>query len=56
MSFELGDRVQLKSGGPVMTVTIIGQNSNVQCTWFATVDASQPSTCYFPPTALKKIG
>jgi len=32
MPFNVGDVVQLKSGGPLMTVTGVG--SNITCTWF----------------------
>jgi uncharacterized protein YodC (DUF2158 family) len=38
MAFKIGDVVQLKGGGPVMTVTHIGRETdgsqNVTCTWF----------------------
>lgn len=34
MSFEVGDTVILKSGGPVMTVTYVGREGKVDCTWF----------------------
>ncbi|GAB3741825.1 YodC family protein [Spirosoma lituiforme] len=35
--FKLGDLVQLKSGGPIMTVSKLidsVQNSSVECVWF----------------------
>ena len=36
--FKAGDQVQLKSGGPTMTVTIVGENQygrkKVFCQWF----------------------
>jgi uncharacterized protein YodC (DUF2158 family) len=38
MSFKVGDVVQLKSGGPLMTVVGFGADANgnqrVNCTWF----------------------
>jgi uncharacterized protein YodC (DUF2158 family) len=33
-SFKPGDLVQLKSGGPVMTVNAIMSVERLQCTWF----------------------
>jgi uncharacterized protein YodC (DUF2158 family) len=33
MAYEVGDTVQLKSGGPAMTVVGL-QNGKVQCMWF----------------------
>lgn len=53
---NLGDRVTLKSGGPNMTVTSVGQNGTVQCTWFPKMDSDTPSQSYFPVEALKKNG
>ena len=29
-----GDTVQLKSGGPVMTIRRVGDNGQVVCNWF----------------------
>jgi uncharacterized protein YodC (DUF2158 family) len=38
MAFEIGNVVQLRGGGPIMTVTHLGKNQdgsqNVTCTWF----------------------
>lgn len=38
MSFKVGDVVQMKSGGPIMTVVGFGADANgnqrVNCTWF----------------------
>ena len=33
--FEIGDIVQLKSGGPGMTVQAILSNGHYKCQWFA---------------------
>lgn len=34
MPFSAGDQVQLKSGGPVMTVVKYGDSGYVLCRWF----------------------
>lgn len=59
MSFEPGDVVQLKSGGPVMTVEEVGQDmageDTVWCVWFEKVanrQAKQQDT--FRPVSLTK--
>jgi uncharacterized protein YodC (DUF2158 family) len=53
--FKVGDIVQLKSGGPKMTVTSIGNGSDmVECTWFG--DDNKPQYDTFPATALLKVG
>jgi uncharacterized protein YodC (DUF2158 family) len=33
-SLKPGDTVQLKSGGPVMTVRKIDSEGNIECNWF----------------------
>ncbi|MCO5152566.1 MULTISPECIES: YodC family protein [unclassified Shinella] len=35
MSFKVGDIVQLKSGGPKMTVVQINSSTIISCSWFA---------------------
>lgn len=35
MSYKIGDIVQLKSGGPKMTVVQEGSAGSVWCSWFA---------------------
>lgn len=53
MSFAIGDLVQLKSGGPVMTVSSSPQNNGtLYCTWF-TDDHSKPCYESFKPEILK---
>jgi uncharacterized protein YodC (DUF2158 family) len=51
--FKDGDIVQLKSGGPKMTVIegFIGTSGWVRCAWFA---ASKHETAAFPPESLKR--
>lgn len=51
--FKIGDRVVLKSGGPDMTVTNVGDQMGrlmVWCSWF---DGMKPSAATFPPDALE---
>jgi uncharacterized protein YodC (DUF2158 family) len=53
--FEIGDVVQLKGGGPVMTVTGLRKtlhgDDEVMVTWFDSNDKAQ--TAEYPPAALK---
>ena len=51
--FEVGDEVQLKSGGPVMTVAsepMANPKGQHRCTWF---DGGELREGYFLPGALK---
>lgn len=56
---KVGDVVQLKSGGPIMTVTSVGQiyetSSEVfaWCTWFKS--SNEPETKNFPLPAIKIV-
>jgi len=60
MDFEVGDVVQLKSGGPLMTVEQVGEASmtgenTVWCVWFEKVGNRQSrQEAAFRPTSLKK--
>ena len=36
--FKVGDQVQLKSGGPVMTVKEISGGESILCVWFNDVE------------------
>lgn len=47
-----GDLVQLKSGGPVMTVVRVNGPGTLSCKWFK---GSKVNTDYFPPSALRKV-
>lgn len=59
MSFEAGNLVRLKCGGPIMTVEQIGKKSMtnedaVWCVWFERVGNKQVvQRDTFPPVALK---
>lgn len=56
--FQVGDVVRLKSGGPAMTVTTVGNNMadvmSVWCVWFDQKAAQQNGT--FPVGAVEKDG
>jgi uncharacterized protein YodC (DUF2158 family) len=49
-SLKVGDIVQLKSGGPKMTVTDIYQDGRVGCVWFVGADQKEGT---FPPDAVQ---
>ena len=54
--FKLGDIVQLRSGGPKMTVRNVSDESDrhhfIYCDWFA---GSKSQRAQFPPASLIKI-
>lgn len=54
MNWKVGDVVQLKSGGPAMTVTYYGpgfsRDTIVTCQWFVN---NEQKSGDFPPEALK---
>lgn len=53
--FKIGDIVELKSGGPKMTVSVINDEENtIGCTWFKD-QTSHPTTHSFNPELIKKI-
>lgn len=55
MNFQIGDLVQLKSGGPNMTVTLL-QDGKAWCTWFNREATSyEPKEAHFPVAALEKV-
>lgn len=49
--FAPGDVVQLKSGGPIMTVAFLGVDGDVNVTWF---DKNEPKNGRYPPAVLTK--
>lgn len=56
-TFKEGDVVQLKSGGPIMTVIKVANNASgelrVWCVWFDNKQVEQSST--FPPSSLDTV-
>ena len=54
MSFNVGDTVQLKSGGPDMTITRIGTSGGETMVWCAWFEGTKDTHALFPPGALKK--
>jgi uncharacterized protein YodC (DUF2158 family) len=54
--FQIGDVVQLKSGGPLMTVNEVGENYGVPtvfCAWFDSKENEKSSG--FRPELLRKV-
>lgn len=54
MSIGAGDIVILKSGGPLMTVTMLDQNGYIVTRWFNRNDDMKEGT--FLPSELTKVG
>lgn len=54
VEFVIGDVVQLKSGGPVMTVTSVGDNYGTPAVWCVWFDPKGQQSGTFPPAALRK--
>jgi uncharacterized protein YodC (DUF2158 family) len=54
MAFKVGDTVQLKSGSPRMTVTVVGITADgrevIECAWF---DGTHRQNGTFPSEALR---
>jgi uncharacterized protein YodC (DUF2158 family) len=50
--FQIGDVVQLNSGGPLMTVTHVGPG-NIDCVWFDIPQTSDPRKAQFDITSCK---
>lgn len=55
--FQVGDTVELRSGGPVMTVTMVpdGADGLVWTSWFDRGDWSEICTDSFHPASLKLV-
>ncbi|MFQ2266609.1 DUF2158 domain-containing protein [Aeromonas hydrophila] len=53
--FKIGDRVRLKSGGPVMTAYEKGSSGKWLCMWFELKYAATPFDGYFHPDVLQKV-
>lgn len=54
VEFVIGDVVQLKSGGPVMTVTSVGDSYGTPTVWCVWFDLKGQQNGTFPPAALRK--
>jgi uncharacterized protein YodC (DUF2158 family) len=50
--FEIGDVVQLRSGGPKMTVRSLISDGAVVCQWFESNEVHEEN---FPKESLKKV-
>ena len=50
--FEIGDVVELRSGGPKMTVHSLVSDGDVVCQWFESNEVHEEN---FPKEALKKV-
>lgn len=55
VDFKVGDRVRLKSGGPVMTVCEKTSSIKLNCMWFEMKYAATPFDSYFHIDALEKV-
>jgi uncharacterized protein YodC (DUF2158 family) len=53
MSFNIGDTVQLRSGGPNMTITRIGMAGGEPMLWCAWFEGTKDTYALFPPDALR---
>lgn len=51
-SLEVGDVVQLKSGGPRMTVSEVKSSDKIGCVWF---EGDDKKASYFPSETLEKV-
>ena len=51
-NFEIGDVVQLRSGGPKLTVRSVISDGDIVCQWFETDVVHEDK---FPNEALKKV-
>ncbi|MGJ0319270.1 DUF2158 domain-containing protein [Aliarcobacter cryaerophilus] len=50
--FNVGDTVQLKSGGPVMTISSV-EDDEIECCWFDDVNSKTANYQSFSPSMLK---
>ncbi|MGA8414155.1 MAG: DUF2158 domain-containing protein [Xanthobacteraceae bacterium] len=53
MTFKVGDTVQLKSGGPKMTVTGVGSDFGQATVWCAWFDGTMQRSDHFPIDAVR---
>ncbi|WP_311267466.1 DUF2158 domain-containing protein [Sphingobium sp. WCS2017Hpa-17] len=55
-TFKAGDVVRLKSGGPTMTVTRVGEGAWVGTVWVSWFDSSnKPQSGEYPQEALELV-
>ena len=54
-ALKIGDTVQLKSGGPIITVNKIEENGEIYCKWFAGEHFDKVYHDYFQPDTLQLI-
>ncbi len=52
ITFKVGDKVQLKSGGPVMTVHSLHDDGRIFCIWFSD-KGNDPKSYSFQPETLQ---
>ena len=55
MSFNVGDTVRLKSGGPDMTVMRVGTAGGESMVWCAWFEGTKDAYGLFPPETLKAL-
>ena len=53
--FSAGDTVALKSGGPPMTISTVGDNYGVPTAWCDWFDGKKTLQGHFPLTSLKAV-
>lgn len=52
MPFKMGDVVQLKSGGPVMTIEHVNEHGHCTCIWFSELNSPKTSKQIFESEVL----
>jgi uncharacterized protein YodC (DUF2158 family) len=53
--FSAGDTVALKSGGPPMTISSVGDNYGIPTAWCDWFDGRKQANGAFPLTSLKRV-
>ena len=51
--FKIGDTVRLKSGGPLMTVTNVGNEEGKDLVWCSWFEKGKESKGYYPTAAVE---
>ena len=52
-TFKIGDVVKLKSGGPKMTITTVGERYGTPTVWCVWFDGTKKYDGTFPPESLE---